>query len=194
MYISKRNSPILITLLFCVVTLPVYAGAVHKWVDAQGVTHYSDQLPENTLNTVKQIDVSNVYSNSASRDYQSTAYQENYYSVTNQWARMKEERLERKQLQLEKAKQKAAQQPVVPQVVYLNQAEEYRPGNAYYPAYFGHRGNGYKYHNQNNHYAGRKRGGAYSSRFTDRYSRSNCRLPRNGYSRPARSGITLTIR
>jgi len=162
---------------------------VHKWADAHGVTHYSDQLPEGASNTVKQIDVSKVYRNSGSTDYQ-----ENYYSVTNQWARMREERLERQQLQLEKAKQKAAQQPVVPQVVYLNQAEEERFRNVYYPANFGHRGHGYKHHKQNNRYAGKKHDGIYSSRFTSRYSGSSCRLPRNGYSGSRSSGLTLTIR
>ena len=193
MYISKQISPILITLLYCAVTLPVYAGAVHKWVDAQGVTHYSDQLPKGTSSIVKQIDVSSVYNNSDSTDYQ-----ENYYSVINQWARMREERIERKQLQLEKAKQKAAQKPVVPQVVYFNQAEEERPGNVYYPAYFRHRGYGYRHHKQNNHYAGKKHGGIYSNKFSNkyfgRYSGSSCRLPRNGYSRSGSSGLTLTIR
>jgi hypothetical protein len=193
MYISKCISPILITLLCCAVTLSVYAGAVHKWVDAQGVTHYSDQLPEDTSKAVKQIDVSNVYSNSDSTDYQ-----EDYYSVTNQWARMREERLERKQLQLEKAKQKAAQQPVVPQVVYLNQAEEERPGNVYYPAYFGHRGYRYGHHKQKNRYAGKKHDGIYSSKFSNKFSGRNrgssCRLPRNGYSRSGNSGLILTIR
>lgn len=193
MYISKCISLILITLLCCAVTLPVYAGgAVHKWVDAQGVTHYSDQLPEDASNAVKQIDVSNVYSTG------STNYQDDYYSVTNQWARMREERLERKQLQLEKVKQKAAQLQVVPQVVYLNQAEEERSGNIYYPAYFGHRGYGYRHHKQKNRYAGKKHDGIYSSKFSNNFSGrnsgSNCRLPRNGYSRSGRSGLILTIR
>jgi len=75
--------------------------------------HYSDQLPENISSSGKQIDVSKTYDNTGSADYQ-----EDYYSVTNQWARMREERIERKQFQLEKAKQKAVQKPVIPRVVY----------------------------------------------------------------------------
>jgi len=184
MYIDKCISLILITLLLFAIALPTYAGTVHKWVDAQGITHYSDQLPENISNSVKHIDVSNSYSNSDSSDYQ-----QDYYSVTNQWARMREERLERKQLQLEKAKQKAVQQPVVPQIVYINQAEEDRNRNVYYPAYFsnfGHRGYGYKH---------RKRyGNNYSGRFNARYNGTSCRLPRNSYSRSRGSGLTLSIR
>jgi len=183
MYISKYMSLILITLLLSAVVLPVYAGAVHKWVDAQGVTHYSDQLPENISNTVKQIDLSNTYANTDRTDYQ-----DDYYSITNQWARMREERIERKRLQLEKTKHKASLQPVVPQIVYINQAEEDRNRNVYFPA-FGRRGYGFKRHN--------KFGNGYSNRFTSR-SGASCRLPRNGYSRSSfrsrSSGLTLTIR
>ena len=91
-------------LLLSVVTLNAHAGSVHKWVDAQGVTHYSDQLPKSSANTnynaVKQIDVLDSYSSSS----RNSDARDDYYSVTNQWARMREERLERKQLQLEKAK------------------------------------------------------------------------------------------
>ena len=43
-----RHIPLyLMALLLTAITLPVFAGSVHKWVDAKGVTHYSDQLPEN---------------------------------------------------------------------------------------------------------------------------------------------------
>jgi hypothetical protein len=185
---------ILVLLLLSAVTLNVYADSVHKWVDAQGVTHYSDQLPEimpgaspdKNNNSVKQIDVSNTYSNSG----RNSGYQDDYYSVTNQWARMREERLERKQLQLEKVKQKAALQPAVPQVVYVNQAKNDRPRN-YYPAYgFGHIGYGHRFHKKYNHYAGMNYG-------------STCRLPnpnfsrgyaRSGNSRSVSSGLTLSVR
>lgn len=202
MYISKCISPILITLLLSVVTSSVYAGAVHKWVDAQGVTHYSDQLPENISHPVKQIDVTNTYSNTANSNPDSSNYQQDYYSVTNQWARMREERLERKQLQLERAKQKAAQQPVIPQIVYINQAEEDQNRNAYYPAYFptlGHRSIGLKQRkNYSNHYSSRFNG-RYSG---TRYNSASCKLPRNGNSRSSGSGggssrgasLTLSIR
>ena len=68
---SKAISLILMLLLLNAVTLNVYAGSVHKWVDAQGVTHYSDQLPETSakpnFSAVKQIDVLDTY-NSSSRN------------------------------------------------------------------------------------------------------------------------------
>jgi len=190
MKLFNAISLLLTSLLLYSVMLNVYAGSIHKWVDAQGVTHYSDQLPEfsseKNNNSVKQIEVLSAYSNSVKQSDISKNYHDDYYSVTNQWARMREERIARKQLQIEKAKSKAAQQPVVPQVVYVNQAEEER-SRKYYPVYgFGHRGYGHKIHKKYNNYAGR-------------YNGQTCRLPRSNYSRSyARSsrssGLTLSIR
>jgi len=128
-------SPVLMLFLLSAMTINVQAGSVHKWVDAQGVTHYSDQLPKSLASTnydaVKQIDVLDSYSNSS----RYSENQDDYYSISNQWARMKEERLERKQLQLEKAKLKERQKAVAPQIVYVNQAKDDRSRNIYYPAY-----------------------------------------------------------
>jgi len=187
-----RKSLFLVALLL-LVSAPAFAGSVHKWVDAQGVTHYSDQLPEDFENTNKPIAVTQV---DVSNDYQSSVDEDDYYSVTNQWARMREERIARKQLQIEKAKQKAVQSPAVPQVVYVN--EEQATRNAYYPAYssFGHRGF------RQNRFIGNR----YSDRrYGTRYGSANCRVPRlnsrfsssfgarSGH-RYGGSGLTLTIR
>jgi len=185
MKLSKVISLFLIALLLSAVTLNVYAASIHKWVDEHGVTHYSDQLPKNiseTLsdnNAVEQIDVLSTYRNTG----KNFDKQDNYYSVTNQWARMREERLARKQLQLEKAKQKAAQKPVVPQVVYINQAENDRPRNSYYPVYgLGHFGYQNRFHKRSRQHLGRQYGPTnryHKPRFSGRYSRS---------------GLTLSIR
>ncbi len=197
MYLNKSIPIFIIAFLLAVAIMPVHAEVVHKWVDAQGVTHYSDQLPKDNANATKQLAISNVYSKPSRVDYR-----EDYHSVTNQWARMREERIERKQLQLdqqlEKNKQKAAQQVVSPQVVYINQAEEDRSRSIYYPAYLGR----HKYGNNNfHHYTGKKYGNHYSSRITNRYRGSSCRLPRNsnsGYAYTKRSssgsGLSLTFR
>lgn len=181
----KHISLFLIALLLLAVTIPVFAGSVHKWVDAQGVTHYSDQMPEENQNTVKQVAVTKI---DVSDEYNVADNQQDYYSVTNQWARMREERIARKQIQLEKAKIKTAQQPAVPQVVYINQ-EEPRSSSVYYPAYsaFGNR----SFHQAH-----------FKSRFNgNRYSGANCRLPRANSRFGSRSGLryggsglTLTIR
>ncbi len=167
----------------------VQADIVHKWVDAEGVTHYSDQLPEDEQSTkaAKQIAVSNTYSSS-----NQVAYREDYYSVTNQWARMKKERIERKQLQLNKKKQNATQH-VTPQIVYLNQGEE-RPRSVYYPAYPTYLGRHGVRNNNFNYYPVRNRSNRYAGRSINSYSGSSCRLPRNSYSKRGGLGLSLTFR
>lgn len=193
-------------LLLSAMTLNAYAGSIHKWVDAQGVTHYSDQLPKSFANAnhdaVKQIDVLDSYSSS-------NRYSENnndYYSISNQWARMREERVERKQLQLEKAKQKVAQQAVVPQVVYVNHGEDDRSRNLYYPAYrYGFRSSGYtrglnrtfngfsgRRIGANNRLSGRSSGRLSNSNFSRGHSRFGS--SRSYRSRSSSSGLTLRIR
>jgi len=172
-------------LLLTFLSAPVFAGSIHKWVDAQGVTHYSDQLPEekqlsNNQVTVTQVDVSDTY--------QTSVGPEDYYSVTNQWARMREERIARKQLQIEKAKQKATQVPAVPQIVYVNEEPETR--KVYYPAYasFGHSS-----FRQNRFIGSRYRGEKHRSprlktRFGSRFGYRSSGLRYGG------SGLTIKIR
>ena len=41
----------------CFVSLPGYAQTVKKWVDEQGVTHYSDQKPLDGATEAKEIEV-----------------------------------------------------------------------------------------------------------------------------------------
>ncbi len=175
--------------LLLAVAISVQAGSVHKWVDAQGVTHYSDRLPKNdTLadSGSGQVEVTQI---TISDEYRSQDYQNDYYSVTNQWARMKEERIARKQLQLEKAKQKASQRPAVPQVVYVNEEQDSRSNGLYFPAHrvsFGssHRGYGIKRYRYP-HYAGKKLLG-------NNYG-ATCELPRRGFSKSINSGLSLTF-
>lgn len=81
------------------------AAGVHKWVDAQGLTHYSDEPPgavETTLIELPQPTVAK------GDDDEKPAG--DYYSISNQWQRMNQERLERERLDLERAKIRAARQ------------------------------------------------------------------------------------
>lgn len=195
-------SPVLMLFLLSAMTINVQAGSVHKWVDAQGVTHYSDQLPKSLASTnydaVKQIDVLDSYSNSS----RYSENQDDYYSISNQWARMKEERLERKQLQLEKAKLKERQKAVAPQIVYVNQAKDDRSRNIYYPAYqnrFAYRGYGRGLNRTFNSTA--RRNGASFRRSNSNFSRghssfgsSRFNSSRSHRSRSLGSGLTLRIR
>jgi hypothetical protein len=195
MYISKPISLVLITFLFWLTTFNAQADIVHKWVDAEGVTHYSDQLPEEeATKTTRQIIVSNVYSNSGG-----AAYRENYYSISNQWARMREERIERKQMQLDKRKQKASQHPP-PQIVYLNQAQE-PPKSVYYPAYPVHPVHlgryGFRHRLRNNsvhYYPVRNRSDQHVLRSINSYRGSTFKVPRNSYSKRGGLGLSLTFR
>ncbi|MEM7401686.1 MAG: DUF4124 domain-containing protein [Pseudomonadota bacterium] len=152
--------------------LTTYAASVHKWVDENGVTHYSDQAPEHYVAQVDEIKISNNYSQSNAQD--------DYYSVSNQWARMHAERVARKKLQLEKAKLKQSQSEVTPQVVYFNQDED-SSGQGYYPVFansFGRFGN--KYYSN-----------GFRKSFNNNYNGRNCKLPRNS---KIRTGLSLTIR
>ena len=123
---------------------PAYATVVHKWVDADGVTHYSDKAPAPGTTQVSMIDVpeSNSINDGVKNDY---------YSIKNQWQRVHQERLEREKLKLEKARQEAAQQATTPQVVYISESHEKQYGIAYFGSFhhrygYNHRHKKYKRH------------------------------------------------
>ncbi len=146
-----------------------YAGSVHKWVDDNGVTHYSDQAPENHTKQIDQLEVND--------SYQASNIEDDYYSVSKQWERMHAERVERKKLQLEKAKLRQAKREASSRVVTVD--NEVRR-DVYYPIYtHGLWNRGYRGVN------------GYRNRFNHFNAGSRYKLPRNNYSR---SGLTLTIR
>jgi len=97
---------------------PAYAAVVHKWVDSDGITHYSDEIPVSAQTPVTRIELPEAPA--ATGD---TASGE--YSIANQWRRMHQERIERDKLALEKARQKAQQQQAT-EVVYVEQPQETR--------------------------------------------------------------------
>ena len=96
---------------------PTAATVVHKWVDANGITHYSDTPPEITPVQLTQIEVPDVV---VTADKTTS----DYYSIANQWQRLHRERLERDRLALERAKQEVARQPPEPEVVYVERPYE----------------------------------------------------------------------
>lgn len=107
-------SSIFVAVLFLFGASLVNADAVHKWVDVNGVTHYSDEVPSDEVKTVTQINLP-VYSSSSSDA------ENDYYSIANQWMRVHEQRLALEKIKLEKAKQEAALRPVEPQVIVVNE-------------------------------------------------------------------------
>ena len=76
------------------------AATIYKWVDQNGATHYSDHAPDLPVNAVTRIDIDE--QGRAVGAPQNTS--ENYYSIANQWQRINQERLQRLQLELQKAK------------------------------------------------------------------------------------------
>lgn len=116
--------------------LPADAEIVHKWVDTNGLTHYSDEIstPPRTQVTLIEISQSKPLTNNTETDY---------YSIKNQWRRLHKERIDLEKLKSEKARLEAAQQPVAPQIVDVNEPKEKRYVVAIYPRFL-HRRHGHR--------------------------------------------------
>ena len=73
------------------------AGAVtvHTWIDGDGVRHYSDAPPASATADLERFVI-------ADTPASATASDEDYYSIVNQWQRMREERDESKAHRLER--------------------------------------------------------------------------------------------
>ncbi len=113
------------------------ASSVHKWVDKQGITHYSDTIPDVEFEQMTVIKI--VSKNNTANP------EKDYYSIANQWKRLFEERIEREKIKLKKAEQKAGQSSSNSEVVYINEPykEQYR---VKYPIFIKHK---YKHHYPN---------------------------------------------
>jgi len=121
---NRSNALLIIAIFMGSGLLPAYATSVHKWVDTNGITHYSDEAPASSTTQVTLIEIPTNHTLAVDAE-------NNYYSITNQWMRLHKERIEREKIELEKAKQKAAQSPVTPQIVYVNEPSEKRYVAAY---------------------------------------------------------------
>ena len=110
--------------------MPASAAVVHKWIDANGITHYSDAPPPAAAISVTQIDMT-VEEPADGKD--------DYHSIANQWARMHRERLERERIKLEQERLKASRQAVKTEVVYVEKpATSSRHARVYaFPGYRG---------------------------------------------------------
>jgi hypothetical protein len=123
--------------LACYSLWPALAADVHKWVDEQGVTHYSDEAPEAIETTL--IDLPDpVIDRSGSGDG------DDYYSISRQWERMNRERLERERLEVERARIRAELKSSEAPPVYVKESASprYIPLIFHDPPYrkhFGHR-------------------------------------------------------
>jgi len=97
-----------------------HAAVVHKWVDADGLTHYSDSAPGSSV-PVTRIELA------ATKD---TTREAGFHSIANQWQRLQRERWRRDRIELEKARLEAANVGPEPRVVYVERpaAKRYRAG------------------------------------------------------------------
>jgi len=147
MLIMNRSIALLIiAILMNSVLLSAYAANVYKWVDAKGITHYSDEEPAPSTTQVTLIDVPATQSVTVNAE-------NDYYSIANQWMRLHEELIKQEKIKLEKAKQKAALQPVAPQVIYINEPNANRYVVAY-PGLFHRRHGRSRFHHKPKHYSG----------------------------------------
>ncbi len=69
------------------------AAVAHKWLDTDGVTHYSDAPPPTPTADFERLDLPTAPSRAAVHDA--------YYSIANQWRRMHRERIELERVRAE---------------------------------------------------------------------------------------------
>ena len=113
-------------LLACagLLSLEAFAISIHQWVDADGVTHFSDTPPAAATPEVTVIELD--------AQYGTPAVAEDYYSIVNQWQRMRDERNESDQLRLQRDRLRTEAAAV--QVVPVSAPSRYS-GYGYYPSY-----------------------------------------------------------
>ena len=144
------------TLALLFATTSVSAGVIHKWVDDKGVTHYSDEAPQNAETQSTQIDIpETVPTEGKSTD--------NYYSIANQWARLHKESLEREKLRVQAEQAKASKKASVTNV-YVEESDRDGYALVYGKPY-------YKKHYYKKHYHKKKKR-AHNPGYTYRYYQS----------------------
>ena len=78
-------------------------STIHKWVDEDGVTHYSDEPPEQSQSPVTELPIGTGISTPRPAE---GAKQDHYYSIANQWQRMQQESRQRQERELQRAEMK----------------------------------------------------------------------------------------
>ena len=91
-----------IFLLLCSISCRAVATTIHSWVDDDGVTHFSDGPPAGKIDDTTVVELDDKFPPVPDT-------QADYYSIANQWKRMREEREAKDQLSLEKARIRSEQ-------------------------------------------------------------------------------------
>jgi len=119
----KWDSVIYSALLLCSIAGSLPAATIHSWVDAEGITHFSDTPPQAGTANATTIELAENFPPVVDAEA-------DYYSIANQWSRMRAEREAAARLSLEKAKLRAVSaEPSAP--------PEYEESPRYYPVYYG---------------------------------------------------------
>jgi hypothetical protein len=135
----KQTTGICLSILLSVPASLASAAQVYTWVDAVGVTHFSETPPPNPATGTQLV---NIQPSPTSAD----APVEDFYSVINQAERMEKSRLAKEKLAAEKkqadaeASKARAEATALQQRSYNNSTNDdtrYYPAYPYYP-YYGH--------------------------------------------------------
>jgi hypothetical protein len=105
----------------------VQAAAIHKWVDERGVTHYSDKAPTSPAAGITRLDISTGEDSRRAL----AANPDHYYSIASQWQRMNQERLQRQQLELQRAALSVERRAAPPPAIDNSEARSTRYVIAY---------------------------------------------------------------
>jgi hypothetical protein len=144
------------------------AGEIFTWVDASGITHFSETAPDEAATGVAEVELP-----PAPTGVPDTG--ENYYSVINQAARMEARRLENEKLRAERLqaeaearKARAEEQAALEAARQAASLEEprYYPLYTHYPRY-GHRPWKHRPRHPDRHYRDTGRRNYFRSRRND---------------------------
>jgi len=87
------------------------ASTIHKWIDADGVTHYSDGAPPASVTDLEQFELPGLPAPVANKSG------EDYYSIANQWRRMHRERIELERVRAGRARDPVGHRPAESSIV-----------------------------------------------------------------------------
>jgi hypothetical protein len=120
------SNKILVFMLLCSTDSTVSAAAVHSWVDHDGVTHFSDSPPALPAEGVTTL----ILDDDLHRTGDSSS---DYYSIVNQWQRMRAERDKKTETTLARARIRADHAAALN---YSDEPYQEISEPRYYPAYW----------------------------------------------------------
>lgn len=137
-FISMSVLKILFAAALCVASASVLAATVHSWVDAEGVTHFSDAAPAGAAVNSQTLEINDEFPAPANAE-------SDYYSIANQWSRLRAERDAKTKLALEKSRLRAERKAAQAAATAAQQSYENEPNNRNYYPTFGYN-NGFRPH------------------------------------------------